>query len=35
MAFVWEGPFAWPGYEKETRLDEMPNKSGIYLWTFK
>lgn len=31
----WEGPFSWPGYEKENNLLPIPEKPGIYLQTFK
>lgn len=34
-SFTWEGPFAWPGYEKETGLDSIPDVGGVYLWTFE
>lgn len=33
--FTWKGPFAWPGYEKETGLDSIPDVAGVYLWTFE
>jgi len=33
--FVWEGPFAWPGYEEKTGLNPIPDVSGVYLWTFE
>ncbi|NLB64495.1 MAG: hypothetical protein GX801_10405 [Fibrobacter sp.] len=31
----WHGPFSWFGYEKHNGLEQMPNLSGIYLWTFE
>ncbi|MDV0444551.1 hypothetical protein MmiAt1_00780 [Methanimicrococcus sp. At1] len=33
--FMWNGPFAWPGYETETGLDPIPDIAGVYLWTFE
>lgn len=33
---IWNGPFAWPGYEN-SELPKLPDESGggVYLWTFE
>ncbi|MBN2352086.1 MAG: hypothetical protein JXD23_05900 [Spirochaetales bacterium] len=30
----WNGPFAWPGFEKDTALPQLPKTCGVYLQTF-
>lgn len=30
----WQGPYSWPGYEKETGLPPIPKIPGVYLQTF-
>jgi hypothetical protein len=31
---IWEGPFAWPGYEQLNGLPTLPEYSGVYLQAF-
>ena len=33
MHLVWEGPFAWPGFEGLTSLPPLPNAPGVYIQT--
>src|SRR5687767_4957118 len=33
MHLVWEGPFAWPGFEGLDSLPPLPNAPGVYIQT--
>lgn len=30
----WLGPFAWPGFERDSGLESLPDESGVYLQTY-
>lgn len=30
----WRGPYSWPSFEAENKLDSIPKISGAYLWAF-
>lgn len=32
---LWQGPFSWPGFERENRLAIIPDIAGVYLLTFE
>lgn len=34
LTVMWQGPFAWPGYEQTSGLDSLPLHSGVYLQAF-
>ncbi len=31
----WDGPYSWPGFERENNLRPLPKLPGVYLQTFK
>ena len=31
----WDGPYSWPGYERENGLPPLPKIPGVYLQTFE
>lgn len=35
LIVVWEGPYAWPGYEQSNGLPPLPGHSGVYLQAFE
>lgn len=32
---LWKGPFAWPGFGGPGQAEEIPDVSGVYLFTFE
>lgn len=32
---IWEGPFAWPGFEGEASLPPLPSAPGVYIQAFE
>lgn len=35
ITLCWEGPFAWPGFERIASLPPIPHRPGVYLQTFE
>ena len=33
--FLWEGPYSWYGFQESNKLNETPDVSGVYLFTFE
>ena len=31
---LWDGPFSWPGFERDNLLRSIPRTPGVYLQTF-